>query len=766
MVNNCKSRLVLCVILIAGSLSSCSLDPNVRKENDFANGKSYMKKGNYRAAAIDFVNAIRIDPNYVDAHLQLAKTYLKMQQPDRAYQEFANVVQLAPANYQARIAMTNLLISSRRLREAQVQTTLLLQQKPNDPSVHAIVAALMTAKGNDKGAIGELQKAIALSPGKWPPYLSLALLQWKDDQPDAAEASVKKVIELTPHSAQPRILLGTYYESQGHLSDAEQQFRNAVAADATSMDARKALAGLYLSEGKQSESESILLQANHDLPNDPESYLALSNFYFVIGNQNNSVAEYEILYHKWPNDIQLKKNYIQLLIQTKRFGEARQLDQEILKSTPGDSDALLYRSEMEISNGQLADAIPTLQTLIENAPDNSEAHYALGLAFRDQGKFGRAQEEWQKALRLNPNSRNAERAIADLAMEQGNMSALQTAATGLIRLEPASPEGYALRALSSINLKQFDQAETDIQKAIIVAPQSSYGYVQLGNLRLAQGNYGDAVQAYRSAMERNSNSVDAVRGLASAYIAEKELDKAIAVVNSSIAGSPTDSSLYDLLGAILFHDKRDLSGAETAFKKATALNRQDVNAWMQLCEAIASQGRVDEAISIGGQALQAIPGQIGLYLLLGDLYQSKADWNDARKAYQNALVLNPQNPPASMGMAQVMSNTGENLDVALSFAQTARREMPSSPLAADTAGWIYYQQGLYSLALSSLENALKLQESGHLPDNPELHYHLGMTYAKMKQIELARQQLKLALRMNSGNPKAALIRQELSKLKS
>ena len=69
----------------------------------------------------------------------------------------------------------------------------------------------------------------------------------------------------------------------------------------------------------------------------------LGDFYFTTGDLDKAIAEYAALYQEHPKDIQVKKNYIQLLIQKNRFDEARKLNDEILKANPKDNDALLYR---------------------------------------------------------------------------------------------------------------------------------------------------------------------------------------------------------------------------------------------------------------------------------------------------------------------------------------------------------------------------------------------------------------------------------------
>ena len=148
---------ILAVSLIAGLLSGCSFNPNVRKQKDFQSGQRYFEKGQYSSAAIEFTNAVKIDPGYADAHYQLAEAYLHLEQRDRAYQELARTVELRPGDYKARIEMANLLILGHSFAKAQEQVDLLLKQRANDPSVHAVASSLMAMQSNIPGAIGEME---------------------------------------------------------------------------------------------------------------------------------------------------------------------------------------------------------------------------------------------------------------------------------------------------------------------------------------------------------------------------------------------------------------------------------------------------------------------------------------------------------------------------------------------------------------------------------------------------------------------------------
>ena len=760
------SRLILSLALITVLFAACSRDPNVRKQKYFQSGQRYFENGKYSEAAIEFVNALKIDPDYADAHYQLAESYIKTQQWPRAYQELVRTVELQPKNYPAHVEIAKLLIAMGSFPQAQEQTELLLQEWPNEPRTHFIDANLLAAEAHFPAAIQEIQKAIALDPSDWDLYLNLALMQTKNDQTDAAELNFKRAIELNPKAMNAHLMLASYYQSRGRFAEAEQQLRAGIQVDSKNPDPRAALARLYLAEDKKPEAEEFLRQAKRDFPDDSAGYRMLGDLYFVTGDLDNAITEYGALYQEHPKDLQVKKNYIELLILNNRVQEARQLDEEILKGNPNDDEALIYRGQLQIQRGDANAATTTLQTVVKNDPSNGLAHYHLGIGFEQLGNLETAESEYREGVRLRPDLADAQRALALLAMRKGDMTTLEQAATQMTNLRPTSPDGYALRAISYINRKQFAAAEGDARKAIEVAPQSQLGYVQMGNLKFVQKQYTDAAKAYQEALDRDLNSIDALRGLMNTYVGQKQPDLAIAAANAQIAKSPSNSGFYDLLGSALFYSKKDLSGAEAAFEKSTDLDKHNPDAWLKLCQVRAAKGQIDQAIATVQQSLKENPRNPNLFTLMGKLYESKSDWKKAEDAYQHALVLNPQDPFASNDLAKVMLQTGGNLDVALSLAQTARRGLPNSPGVADTLAWIDYQKGAYQSAVGLLQEALKLQEKNKMPDNPDIHYHLGMAYEKSDHPALARQHLEQVLKINPNYRDAVEVKKQLIALKS
>ena len=752
--------------ILALVLSACSRDPNVRKQKYFESGQHYFQQGKYREAAIEFSNAIQIDPGFVEAHYRLAQSYLKVQQWSPAYQELSRTIELQPENYAARDDLAKLLIAARDFEAGHEQTEWLLQKRPNDPQTYVAVSSLLGAKGNFAGAVQEMEKAIALAPNQSDFYLGLALLQVKNNQLDTAETNFRRAIQLDPNAVEPPFLLGSFYESRNRFSEAEQQFKNAIQLDRKDPNLRGALANLYLVEGKKEVAEEYARKSKLDFPNDSVGYRMLGDFYYTTDDLVKATAEYAVIFRDHPNDLDVKKNYIQLLILKGRMDEARVLDDEILAANPQDSDALIDRAQIQMQDDRLHEASSTLETVTKNDPQNSIGHYYLGVGLERMGSLERAETEWRDAARLRPDLLQAQRALAGVAMRKGDMVALEQAAEQIVRLEPASPDGYALRAVSNINRRFLIPAEQDVQQAIKVAPKSAVGYVQMGNLRLVQRKFSDAAQAYQAALDRDANSIDAVRGLVNTYVVQGQIDKAILIANTQIAKSPTSSGFYDLLGTVLFQNKKDWNGAEAAFRKSAELDRNNTGALIKLGEAQAASGHADLALATYKQSIKDHPREAGFYILMGQLYEARQDWKSAQNAYEKALELKPTDPIASNNLANVMLQTGGNIDVALSLAQAARRVLPDSSDVADTLGWIYYQKGAYESAISLLQEALKLRGKSNIPEDPGIHYHLGLAYEKAGKPGLARQQLEQVLKLDPNYSNAAEVKKQLAQLKS
>jgi len=747
-------RLLILASLVAGLLSGCSRDPNVRKQKYLESGNRYRDKGKFREAIIQYQNAVQLDSRFAEAHYQLGEAYLKLGDRSAAFQELGRSVEIAPDNYPAQVDLANLLIAGRYLKEAQPYLDTLRQKQPDTPETHEAWANFYAGQDNLAAAMQEMQKGIAADPSRAESYLTLAFFQLRANLPDQAEVNFKKAVETDPKGMNTQLALGVFYQSRNRLPEAEQQFKHAIDVDPKDPAPRAAYVRLLMAESKRDQIEPFLAQTKKDIPDNSEGYRMLGDYYFANGDLDKATAEYGSLFAEYPKDPQVKKNYIQLLILKNRLDEAAKLNDEILKTNSRDTDALVYRGQIQLRHNDGTAAVNSLQQALRNDPDSAVAHYQLGVAFDMQRNDDRAEAEWREAVRLRPDLTDAQRALAAFEIRRADFDALTLTADQIIANAPYGADGYVLRALAEMNRQRFAGAEQDLGKAEEFAPQSSLPLVQMGNLRQIQRQYADALKSYQQALDKDPASTEAVQGIMNTYLAQKQPDQAIAAARAQIAKSPNASGLYDLLGTALFQNKRDLKGADAAFHKAVELDANNGDALLKLGQVQAAAGSVDTALATYQQSIKDHPREIAFYILAGEMYASQSKWDQAKDMYQKALAIQSDNPLASNNLAFLMLQQGGNVDVALAMAQTARRGMPDSPNAADTLGWAYYQKGVYQSAIEMFQEALRLNDRTGGNDDPTLHYHLGMAYQRTKQPLQARQQLERALKLDPNNPDA------------
>src|SRR3974377_1383869 len=126
MKNPRSSAAFLFVIALVVLLGGCHRDPTVAKHKYLESGDRYYAKEKYHEAAIQYQNAIKIDPKYAEAHYQLAQCYMRLSNWTVAYQELMRAVDQNPDDAKAQIALGNLLLAARKFPEAQQRAELVL----------------------------------------------------------------------------------------------------------------------------------------------------------------------------------------------------------------------------------------------------------------------------------------------------------------------------------------------------------------------------------------------------------------------------------------------------------------------------------------------------------------------------------------------------------------------------------------------------------------------------------------------------------------
>jgi tetratricopeptide (TPR) repeat protein len=739
-------------------LTGCFRDPNVRKQRFVAEGDRYTAQEKFPEALLTYGRALQIDPKSADVHYKIAKCHLKLSNWASAYQELQRTIALEPQNWNAQLDLGQLYLGGGKAPEAKDQALMILKSNPNDLGAQILLANADAQLGNLEDALREAANAVSAAPNNADTYVNLAIIQQRALAFEDAEANLLKARKLSPDSIAPATALGKLYVGQKRWGDAETAFRSAIAIAPKNPGSRAALAQMYIAQGQGDLAEGVLREAKTQLSTDPAAYRMLGDYYLSQGDSAKALTEFAALTKDHPEDLRVRKSYVQLLILDHQLDEAVKLTDEILKRSPQDDEGLILKGQILLQTGKTDDALQTLQQGVKGNPANAVGHYQLGMAYLAKGNTNQADGEWRAAVLLRPDLTDAWVALGKSAIDRRDWSDLEPIGVHLMKIAPRSPGGYLFHATARINQGDATGAEADLKQLIQVSPQSPMGYAKLGELRALMKRWNEAEILYREALNRSPNFLDAIQGMVDLDFRRGKSADAFQFIQAKIDAEPNNAPLYLLQGQSYLRVKQP-ADAKQSFSRCVEIDKQNLTGFLMLAQVEQALGNVTEAITNYRHAIALTPSNARLYATLGTLYEGQGNWQEAQTLYQRALAIQPDEALAANNLAYLMLEHGGNVTVALTLAQTARRGFPNVPNSADTLGWAYYQNAAYSLAAPLLEEAVK-----GAPSNATYRYHLGMAYQKLNDTKRARIEFEKSIRLAPNAPSAEKASRALNEL--
>ena len=740
-------------------LSGCKHDPNVQKRKYFESGKRYETEGKYREAAIQFSNALKVDRNYSAAHYELAKTYLQLGSMIPAYQELQRTVSLAPSNIQARLDLGNMLLAGGLPDKGKDQANAILAAQPNNADAYALLAHVAQRQGDHALALTDIQKALSIDPNRAAFHTSLGLLESSaPDSKSAGEQELQKAVTLDPKDPSAHLALAGTLAKDGNLQAAEQQAQAGVQASPENLQARVALASLYLRDKNEAKAEETLLQAVGEMPDKEQPATLLMSFYSQTHQLPHAADVFADLHNKHPKSAPISIQYARALVINNKYDQAAGLLKDLSKTNNNNPQVQRLNADVLLHQGKANDALALLQKAVGNAPDDVNLRLLLAQTAAGLGKTQIVESNLRDAARLDPKNVDATRGLAALAVNKSDLQQLGQLADSMISLHPDMADGYVWRGTVELQHQQLAEAEKDLQTARQKNPDNLAAMLDLGQLRLLQKKTAEGSTLLEQVLEKDPNQVQALNSLVALDLQAKQPEKALARIQAQVAKSPNNPVLYTDLSALQLQLK-DFAGAQASAQHALSINKAYEPAVQFYSQAEVALGNTDAAINVWQQWLSSHPDDPRANTLLGSLEQTKGDTGKAVEYYKKALQVDSTQAVAANNLAFLMVESGDNTDQALSYAQTARRTLPNSPSTADTLAWVYYHKGTYSLARDLLEDATKAE-----PNDAAIHFHLGMTYAKLGNKSDASAQLKRAVELAGGTSTGKQASDALSQL--
>lgn len=241
---------------------------------------------------------------------------------------------------------------------------------------------------------------------------------------EACITHYQRNIDLDPQKASSYYSLGNIYAETNRDREAFNYYNQALDLNSNYAEAYFSLGNLAMKQGKDEEAIANFLNAIQLNPDFAKPYVNLAYLYEKQGKLEESLVKLQKATQVNPNFAHAHKNLGSLLVKLDRLEEALISCSRSLALQP-DASAYLNLSIVQTRQGNLDEAIATLQTAISIDPYFTECYFRLGMALSLQDKLDEAISYLQKAVNIDPSHTEALFSLGDaLAIQGKTMEAL------------------------------------------------------------------------------------------------------------------------------------------------------------------------------------------------------------------------------------------------------------------------------------------------------------------------------------------------------
>lgn len=456
------------------------------------------------------------------------------------------------------------------------------------------------------------------------------------------------------------------------------------------------------------------------------------------------------------------------LLESGRFSEAVSACEGLLEREPNSPDAHIMLGIAYAALGERVSAAGALRDAIELDPSQPAAYANLGIVYMEQRRMEWAAEALEEAVALGDRSWSTRYNMALSYVSIGKLTEAKSVLEGVVdeatiaepRLELASvllrlgdaqgavdqlrqlerhfSTGAAHERAGLLLLKhgRFEEAAHHLALVVDRHPDRVPAYLQLAEAYVRSGNQTEANETL-SAMPGKATprqmgvahylSATAHTGLGQSLLALDYYEKAV-------TADPRELYFIELIRALLQVDA--MEDALYTARLAEEKYPESVDVLNALGHAALVTLVSDEAIRAYQKILTLQPTNEDARLQLGNVYLAEAEFSKAEEVFATVSRQSPHNEQAPFGLALVHIRQGKSAE-AKQYLEKAAHLNPRHAGSLYHLGKIYYSEQEYNQALAYLKRSVAETPEGS-EDLISAHYQMGMCYLKLGDAENAR----------------------------
>jgi len=396
-----------------------------------------------------------------------------------------------------------------------------------------------------------------------------------------------------------------------------------------------------------------------------------------------------------PNDFQLRKTHVALLLDERDFVRARDEARELKLQTPDDATVRGYLARAYMGLGNYDDAVESAQWMLNLQPFNVPGLLIAADLRQHDGDLRGALEALDRAYAETSPDETGELAsianhIAAIDIDTGKLDSASQMLQRADELFPGYPETIKNRARVGAVHPASETA------AAPVLPASS-----------------TAENPPRIERTVPAATVTPVvfSPVPAAWLIPRATgtERIIQTMQSRVQRAPKDPAAYASLGAAFFQRARetgnveDFQLAEQALNKSLALNNADFSAepaYSAMAEVCMGEHRFSDAITYAQKALALGSGDLSSFAIVGDANADMGEYERAAIAYSRLDISDesaaqPRNVYVRDSRTSYLKFVSGDTPGAIRLMQSTVAAGTEARLPAENLAWLYYELGEY-----------------------------------------------------------------------
>lgn len=785
------------IVISLITIAACS-SPEDKANKFYENGMQLLEKGELVKANVEFRNAVQLNRKLTKAIWGQFLIAEKQNKPRRQYNLLSTVLINEPEHLEALVKLSRLLLLAGQLDKAIEKSDLSIKIDNQDLSVLSLRAAIML-KLEDAPAAVKLAKQVL---EKDPLYID-ALMILATERLAAGDASVaieyiNKGLKKNEKNVALQFIKIQALEKLGKVDLIENIYKKLISYYPKGEAFKTMLARFYLNHKKYGDAEEVFRVIIKNNPNDLKAKIKLVQFISRTNSSDAALKQLQKFSKEAPNNDELKFVLVKFHLSRKETKLANELLEKIINEKPGseiaikakgiiatsllakgdkkaaeiviaeilasdkeNKNGLILKASIDIDRQKYDEAIGSLRLVLRDNPNSSRALFFLARAHNLSGSPELADEQYFKAFEISKFSPAYGLSYAQFLLKRKQPKRAEKILEDMLAAHKGGLPVLKLLAQVRLSLGDWIGAQ-QIADGIKKSGDKTNLAAQINNaIMVGKKDYSESISLLKKMYQSTPENIQPVVSLVRTYLLAGKVQEAGDFLDAVIKASPSNINARLLRGQIYVTEGK-IEQAINAFEHVIKNDTSNTTSYYHLAVIHIRNKKYNIASEVLNKGLEIAPESFSLGMTLAQLYETTNKIDMAIAAYEALLKVRPDADIAANNLASLLTeNRTDKASLNKAYTLSQRFKRSDVPQFKDTFGWASYRVGKYADAHSLLKSA-----TDQLPNVPDFHYHLGMSYLAKENKVMAKQELEKALELagDKGFAKEKEIRAALEKL--